>query len=565
MNTLKTMTFSRYGSYLALTEYPASDTHPAGLFLRSIHGNAGESRIARFEVVKDGEAVPRTLEQTHSCLRMVSPAGAVEICIAEPKVIRVRAQGVTLRAIWGSGPFIYDSTWQVGPGRWQVNSSSNNLFLMLTSLAGEMAVDAPWMIDRSERISVDFSPDPSSGVMECAIEEFNSTWQPRVYPQNFEACLAVVDEEFKAWLDQTPTVPTDYEDTRQLAAYINWAGVVRPEGHLKRPSMLMSKNWMTGLWSWDHAFNAMALAYHQPDLAWDQFMAPFDLQNSLGALPDLMDDQRLIWSFCKPPIHGWALKWMMDHTQAITTARLQEIYGPLCAWTNWWLDYRDADQDGIPQYNHGNDSGWDNSTAFRTGLPLEAPDLSAFLVLQMETMAEIAARLGMLNSSHEWSAKAAGLLDRLISHSWRGDHFIAPRSGDHTVVETESLMLFLPLILGRRLPRDISAALIRGLTQANRFITDYGLATESPLSPLYVPDGYWQGPIWAPSTLLIVEGLAACGELQLAKAVSIKFCSMVSRSGMAENFNALTGQGLRDPDYSWTSSIFLILAHEYLL
>lgn len=559
MNTLKTMTFSRYGSYLAFTQYPE------GLYLRSIHGNAGETRVARFELVKDGQVVPSTLEQAPACLRMVAKDGAAEICIAEPKVVRVRTQGVALRVAWDGGDFIYDSAWRVGPGRWQVNSSSNHFFLMLTSLAGEMTVDAPWLVDRAERISVDFNPDPTSEVMECAIEEFSSTWQPRDYPQNFEACKAAVDDEFKDWLEKTPAVPAESEDTRQLAAYINWASVVAPEGYLKRPTMLMSKNWMTAMWSWDHCFNAMALAYHQPDLAWDQFMAPFDLQNSLGALPDLMDDQRMIWSFCKPPIHGWALKWMMEHTHAITTARLKEIYAPLCAWTNWWLDYRDTDQDGLPQYNHGNDSGWDNSTAFKTGLPIEGPDLSAFLVLQMETLAEIAARLGMLSSSHEWSVKAAGLLNRLMAHSWRGDHFIAPRSGDHVVVESESLLLFLPLILGRRLPKDAIAALIRGLTRADRFITDYGLATESPLSPLYVPDGYWQGPIWAPSTLLMVEGLAGCGEKELAKALSIKFCSMASRSGMAENYDALTGAGLRDPDYTWTASIFLILAHEYLL
>ena len=36
------------------------------------------------------------------------------------------------------------------------------------------------------------------------------------------------------------------------------------------------------------------------------------------------------------------------------------------------------------------------------------------------------------------------------------------------------------------------------------------------------------------------------------------------RSGMAENYDAITGDGLRDRAYTWTSSVFLILAHEYL-
>jgi putative isomerase len=35
---------------------------------------------------------------------------------------------------------------------------------------------------------------------------------------------------------------------------------------------------------------------------------------------------------------------------------------------------------------------------------------------------------------------------------------------------------------------------------------------------------------------------------------------MAARSGMAENYNALTGAGLRDRAYTWTASVFLLLA-----
>jgi hypothetical protein len=60
-----------------------------------------------------------------------------------------------------------------------------------------------------------------------------------------------------------------------------------------------------------------------------------------------------------------------------------------------------------------------------------------------------------------------------------------------------------------------------------------------------------------------VEGVAAAGDLELAQEVSRRFCNMLSRSGMAENFDALTGEGLRDRAFTWTSSVFLILGHEY--
>ena len=52
-----------------------------------------------------------------------------------------------------------------------------------------------------------------------------------------------------------------------LAAYTLWSATVAPEGMITRESVLMSKHWMDKVWSWDHCFNALALAPGLPDLA----------------------------------------------------------------------------------------------------------------------------------------------------------------------------------------------------------------------------------------------------------------------------------------------------------
>ena len=132
------------------------------------------------------------------------------------------------------------------------------------------------------------------------------------------------------------------------------------------------------------------------------------------------------------------------------------------------------------------------------------------------------------------------------------------------IIETQSLILYLPVILGDRLPQNIKNQLIAQL-KSDRFCTKWGFATESPSSQYYVPDGYWRGPIWAPSTMLILDGLHHCGEVELVKEMALRFAKMIQKSGCAENFDALTGEGLRDRAYTWTSSVFLILSHEYLL
>ena len=64
--------------------------------------------------------------------------------------------------------------------------------------------------------------------------------------------------------------------------------------------------------------------------------------------------------------------------------------------------------------------------------------------------------------------------------------------------------------------------------------------------------------------MLILDGLKECGEDTFVKDMTEKFCQLVQKSGCAENFNALTGEGLRDRAYTWTASVMLVMAHEYL-
>ena len=182
---------------------------------------------------------------------------------------------------------------------------------------------------------------------------------------------------------------------------MNWSAVVEPEGYLTRPAMMMSKNWMANVWSWDHCFNAMALVETDPYLAWDQYLIMFDNQNADGALPDAINDRVRVWAFSKPPIHGWVARWMLEHSTTVSPTQLEKLYELLSRWTNWYFKFRDDDGDGVPQYDHGNDSGWDNSTVFRVGPPVESPDLSAYLVMQVDFLSDVERELGKTEESNE--------------------------------------------------------------------------------------------------------------------------------------------------------------------
>ena len=554
--------FSRYGSYFSIsqiTEGFRATSAPPGVYLRTVHGDAYQKEILQIELIKGDSSIPFEIKASPERLRLEAEEGYVEICIPEPKVVRFKGKGVGLR-LSSNRATAFDNAIPSSNDRWVINTFNSRVQLMMVPLKGRSSIDAPWNGLRCNPLKIDIFPEDIE--FECAIEEFYSAWYPHPY-NDFEEDVKRVREDFISFLNKMPEVPEEFSQARELAGYINWASVVEPNGLIKRPAMLMSKNWMTNVWSWDHCFNAIALSYKYPELAWDQLMIMFDHQDENGAIPDSINDYIVVWNFCKPPIHGWALKKMLENTDYIDRKRLLEIYEPLCRWTNWWLNYRDYDNDGIPQYNHGNDSGWDNSTVFIERPPIESPDLTAFLVIQMEVLSEVADRLGRKAEAQMWKEKSHTLLDKLLKHSLKDDKLSALQSGTHKLISSQSLLLYIPILLAKRLPEKVLENLIKGLKE-NDMITDYGLATESIKSPYYESDGYWRGPIWAPSTMLIVDGLKESGETSLAKDIVLKFANMCSRSGFAENYDALTGEGLRDRAYTWTSSVFLILAHEYL-
>ncbi|MFP4140014.1 MAG: amylo-alpha-1,6-glucosidase [Phycisphaerae bacterium] len=555
--------FSRYGSYLTVSYPPRGGSDD--LYIRTVHGNSAPAECLKIELLAGDSPVPYTVDAEGHLLRLNAADGFVEMVMPEENILRVRGEGVALR-LTNPCDAPFDNAIRRHETRWQLNLYNPKTKLMVTRLSGGLIVDAPWRPKGCERIALDLVPEPSAGGFEGVIEEFMPEWTPRDYPGPFAECVEHVQWELGDWLKKTPRAPRSLSKARELAAYINWASVVPAGGHLTRPGMLMSKRHMTNLWSWDHCFNALALSYHNPELAWDQLMVVFDNQDEMGCLPDALNDRNPRWQYVKPPIHGWTLQRMMERTDWIGTSQLKEIYGPLTRWTNWWLEYRDDDDSGLPAYFHGNDSGWDNGTIFDDGGPIEGPDLAAFLVFQMRVLGEIAGKIGRKKDQRIWEMRAYELLERMIERLWRGDHFIAPRKFDgHVVEEGDCLLTFMPIILGELLPEEVRKALVAGLRAGGRFFTKHGMATESPKSPKYESDGYWRGPIWAPSTMLIADGLAHSGQEGLAHEIARRFCRMCATAGFAENFDAQTGVGLRDRAYTWTSSVFLVLANDYLL
>ncbi|MBN8523848.1 MAG: hypothetical protein J0M02_00785 [Planctomycetes bacterium] len=367
--------------------------------------------------------------------------------------------------------------------------------------------------------------------------------------------------ELEVWMRRLPRVPAEFYDAACRAWHLMWMLQVPATGLLHRRSALMSKLWMNQVWSWDNCFMAIGYSHGDSELAWDQVQVMLDHQTAEGQLPDTVNDRERQYSFTKPPVYGWACGILLDRLgEDACLDRLRQVHEPIARLTGWWYRHRNA-SDLSPYYLHGNDSGWDNATAYDQGFPTCGADLAALLVLQARFLARSARLLGRTDEVGRWTDLAGRQLAALLRCNVRDGAFCSPHAVSGAAAPNASLVNRIPVILGAELPEAILSRIADDLRPDGRFVTSWGPATEAVDSPHYLADGYWRGPIWGPSTYLLVDGLRRAGRRELGDEIARRFCRLCAGDGVFwENYDALSGAGLRCPGYSWTAATFLDLA-----
>lgn len=549
--------FSRQGRFLTLSMMKVPGEEGArALYLRFVAGGDERpslGRLCRMEFF-DGAGRPATptFELTPEQLVVRVGDGQVAFVIGEGERLHLRGGKAGVRFhLEGSR---YDYVYRTPQGEQCLVAAVENVKFIPRAAAGTLEVTGAWQRDHSEKVSFAFSGE----IFEASVDFFR-TVPPQDRPESFADALAGASANFSTWHAGMGERLASQGEAHRLASYLLWANGVPAGGALTRPAIYMSKNHMINIWSWDNAFSALGVAGVDAELAFDQFAVIFDHQDASGLLPDYINDRDVLFAFTKPPVHGWAVSLIQTmHPSFLTPARKAYLREKIGKQVDYWLAYARAGEKNLPSYFHGNDSGWDNATFFAEGGPVISPDLPTFLILACDALATLleddAARAAA------WRAKADALQAMLINRLWTGETFRA-RLATHPErpLPGQNLIQFMPLLLGERLPRTMTDKLLARVDEGG-FVTDWGPATESPASPFYEDDGYWRGPIWAPTTLLLWDGLRRQGEKERAKAIAEKFCSLAAKNGMAENFDARSGRGLRDRAFAWTSAAYLLLA-----
>ncbi|MEV6825961.1 trehalase family glycosidase [Amycolatopsis sp. NPDC051102] len=551
--SLREIPFSHPGSWFGVSPVVAQATYADDLHL--VSHRHGMHAVLALVPEHDGKRAAVPAGATPSALTWGTGDRRITAAFAAPEALRIAGRGLTLR-IRAAEPTLTPFTgtyFFADPvdGSAVFTSYETGHRYRVTVLSGHVRHVGAEALGTAERAVV-----VSGDAWEVVLEELPGAQEPYVPSMAFDEVVTAAQAAFDSFADEVAPWRGARTPAAELACYVLWSAIVAPSGFVGRPAVLMSKHWMDKVWSWDHCFNALALAGGRPELAWHQFQVVFDHQDDRGALPDSITHAEVLRNFVKPPIHGWALSRLRGRLPGgLPDPGL--AYRQLAAWTSFWLDHRRVPGRPVAHYEHGNDSGWDNATPFARQRLVQTPDLAAFLVLQLTELAVLATELGDSGAAARWRAEADGMRAALLDELWDGTKFVSRSATTGAVQSSASLLELMPVVLGEHLPPEVRDKLVTGLEE---HLTGIGLATERPESACYEADGYWRGPVWAPATVLIEDGLRRAGAVDLADRVSARFRAVCEKSGFAENFDALTGDGLRDRAYTWTAAAYLLLA-----
>ena len=541
--------FSRFGSYFCVSE--EKDTKE--IYIRDVHGgDDAPSKLFKVDLLQEGIEQKIDIVATETSLRLYVAKDQeryAEIIIPEEDELHIEANGVEVRL--QANKVKYDTLHEYEEGMYEYHIYPKELKLMISRLLGEMTVDAPWNVIGNDYIDIRMSNG------HFVIESYLTVFKPKEYA-SFKAGKKKIEKFYQEWVENITEKNEVYQASIDRAAYITWSSIVHPHRLLKDYAMYMSKLWMYNIWSWDNCFNALHLGAKYPELSYSQLKIFMDMQDESGAYPDFVNDKFVSYNCIKPPVFAYAYEKLMEMNDYFKEeSRLREVYESTKKVMLYFDRYRTY-EGRLPHYKHGNDSGWDNSSLFHCGMPVEAPDLASFLIRTYDILTKFAGMLGEVEEANRFAEKADALFSLLMKRLHDEKGFFGRVGKDATKIDIRSsLILRLPVLIGYRLDKKVMDQLVDDLVE--NFETTYGFATEMPSSPLYKENGYWLGPIWAPVTYLFIDSLKSFGYGEVGERIRKKYLNLTLVGGMAENFDPHNGRGLVDTSFTWTSSVFLML------
>lgn len=340
--------------------------------------------------------------------------------------------------------------------------------------------------------------------------------------------------------------------------------------------------YFVGFWAWDSWRFSAALAKFAPELAKDNIRAMFDYQQPDGMIIDCIytDPAENNARDSKPPLVSWAVDEIFTHTG--DTAFISEMYPQLMAYYKWWYQKRDHNKNGMCEYGSTDgtleaaawESGMDNAIRFdgtkmlknegaddAWSMDQESVDLNAYLALECKLLKKFAGILGVTFDGPDNGAQVADyFFDK------EKGFFFDRRLKDGSFIQEPGCEAYTPMWT-EVATADQVKAMMPLLTDTAKFSTYIPFPTVAADNPKYNPRGYWRGPIWLDQTYFAIRGLRNYGYNKMADEYTMqvfdRLQGLKEGAPIHENYGTHTGELLKAPHFSWSSSHLLMLYDDY--
>ena len=573
---LTNVPFSRAGAFLSVVEN--KDDH----YLYLTHCRSEETALKRPYLMKIsfsdliGAELPFTYEADEAMLSVKTSEGLAEFTYDGDQTLRIRVNGVKLRVSYE--PEMHEGADIRSADELEVGLNFIGK-LLFKGISGRFYTDARWNFRevRPFPFVVELSPN-GAAPGEMAIHEYYSSGLPFSEYRPFADAAAETRADFELFAKSYPPVPDIYAEAARRCAWVVWMLQMGPRGGIKSRTVFMHKTFLVRAFGWQQAYAAVAMA-NDARRGWGLMLSIFDLQDERGGIPDnFADVNQENWVSTKPPLFGYAVCYILDHydTSSLTAEDIRAMYDRLKRYRNWWYVHHDHAKTGFPSYYHVDESGYDESSLFFAGLPLQSPDLMAYMVLLNEALSKLAARMGDNEAAQAWDAESKRALSFIVDVLWDGELFRAKVTSTGKLYKCGSAAHLQPVLLGARLPAAIVKKIRDRVLDETEFLTDYGITSENMKDPEFTTRSFTRGPVIAPVNMQIISGLFDAGETEAAMKLTRRYLNALLIYGPVlgdSSFRVDPAYGRLDarfdtnsigaPMTAWAASVFLTLAARY--
>ncbi len=551
-NSLLRLAYGRANSSWALHE----DYFDRVLYLiGALGGERGNTTDLRFDLLylEDGKPARYDYFGDEGSLTLRTRASWGELLLTADDQFRFRsAQGTGLRlslrsmietrlaAALRSAVRLKDGTVEAAMGKYGL--------LRFRAIRGSVDFRAEYDAEKGTytRFQVEFLPD-EDGVCDCAMLTFPTAGG--AMPDGFRDFDALRQEnlrDYAAFFSHYRAVPQRWKTLSEELVFTVWCNLMRQQGFVKTPLVMMHRNCLSAGFAWQQSYNGMSML-GDPAAGFRLIESMFRYQNPVnGALPVDVSAGALNDSNTQPPLQGFALTFLVRQCgeDFITPEMAEGLLPRFERWIGFWTAWRGAGRgDDLVAIHNPNESGWDDATIFVRGFPAVNADTQAMLIECMYACAILARRAGRSEAEAAWTRRADRLLHTLVTEFWDGEKFITKYRGEP--VESLSLACYQPILLGDRLPKEITRVIAQKLTEEGAFLSPIGLCTESMRSPM----SHWgwhftQGRVIGPANMFCAVGLWMAGEKEAARTIAERWCDNAALRGPRLGFRPDTAYPL---------------------